>query len=148
MASHSVTWVQGAHVCIGSLDFIIRMERELVQAPTTIQPLHSASLDAIAETLEELQLHAPKARAPRSDQLLGFDYERLERQLGAFLGPRPSQEDLCRITFSLANVMMQLARGEPLSLEYLIRSAPTALSSALALISNDTYYSNKLKPQN
>ena len=41
----------------------------------------------IAEAIEELQLHAPEAHAPRSDQLLGFDYGRLEHQLGAFLGP-------------------------------------------------------------
>ena len=70
--------------------------------------------------LEELQLHAPEARALGSDQLLSFDYGRLERQLGAFLGPQPSREDLCHLTFSIANVMAQLAGGEPLSPEYLI----------------------------
>ena len=48
---------------------------------------HSVGLDTIAEVLEELQLHAPKACTPGSDQLSGFDYGRLERQLGAFLGP-------------------------------------------------------------
>jgi len=41
----------------------------------------------IAKVLEELQLHALEAHTPRSDQLLGFDYGRLERQLNAFLGP-------------------------------------------------------------
>ena len=41
----------------------------------------------IAEALEELQLHTQEAYAPRSDQLLDFDYGMLERQLGAFLGP-------------------------------------------------------------
>ena len=50
----------------------------MAQVPSAIQPLHSTSLDAIAEMLEELQLHAPKDRAPRSDQLLSFDYGRLE----------------------------------------------------------------------
>ena len=59
-------------------------------APIAVQPLHSAGLDTIAEALEELWLHATKAHALKSDQLLGFDYGRLERQLGAFLGPRPS----------------------------------------------------------
>jgi hypothetical protein len=34
-----------------------------------------------------LRLHAPKALAFGGDQLLDFDYERLERQLDAFLGP-------------------------------------------------------------
>ena len=66
------------------------MEGELEQVPTIDQPLHSAGLNAIAEVLEELQLHAPEAYAPGSDQLLGFDYGRLERQLDAFLGPQPS----------------------------------------------------------
>ena len=79
-----------------NLDFIVTTEGGLAQAPATIQPLHSAGLDTIAEVLEELQLHAPEARAPGSDQLLGFDYRRLEHQLGAFLG---------RLTFLFANVM-------------------------------------------
>ena len=33
----------------------------------------------IVEALEELQLHAPEAHIPGSNQLLGFDYGRLER---------------------------------------------------------------------
>ena len=62
----------------GDLDFIVMTEVELAMAPAAVQPLHSAGLDVIAETLEELQLHALEARAPGSDQLLGFDYGRLE----------------------------------------------------------------------
>ena len=108
------------HVHFGNLDFIITMGVELVQAPIAVQPLHSADLNTIAEALEELQLHALEAHALGSDQLLGFDYGRLERQLGAFLGPRPSLEDLYHLTFSFANVMAQLAGGEPLSPEYLM----------------------------
>ena len=87
MASHSISWVLGMHVCFGNLDFIVTMEGELAQVPTAVQPLHSTGLDAITEALEELRLHAPEARASGSDQLLGFDYRRLERQLGTFLGP-------------------------------------------------------------
>ena len=79
MASHGVSWVPDAHVRFGNLDFIVTTEGELAQAPTAIQPLHSAGLDAIAEALEELQLHAPEACALGSDQLLGFYYGRLER---------------------------------------------------------------------
>ena len=79
MASHGVSWVPGAHVCFRNLDFIITTEGELAQVPATIQPIHSTVLDTIAEALEELLLHAPKAHAPRSDQLLGFDHGRLER---------------------------------------------------------------------
>ena len=52
------------HVCFRDLDFIITMEGELAQAPAAIQPLRSASLNAIADALGELQLHAPEAHAP------------------------------------------------------------------------------------
>ena len=58
-----------------------------MQAPAAIQTLHFTGLDVIAEVLEELQMHAPEAHTPWSDQLLGFDYGSLERQLGAFLEP-------------------------------------------------------------
>ena len=61
---------------------------------------------SVVEALEELQLYAPEAHAPRSDKLLDFDYGRLEHQLDAFLGPRPSWEDLGRLMFSFVNVMM------------------------------------------
>ena len=127
MASHDITWVPGVHVHFGGLDFIITTKGELARAPIVIQPLHSASLDAVAEALEELWLHSPEAHAPGSSQLLDFDYRRLERQLGTFLGPQPSWEDLCHLTFSLTNIITWLAGGEPLSLEYLIWSTPTTL---------------------
>ena len=58
MANHYVSWVPDAHVRFGNLDFIVTTEGELAQAPIAVQPLHSAGLDAIAEALEELQLHA------------------------------------------------------------------------------------------
>ena len=79
MASHGMSWVLGAQVHFGDLDFIVTTEGELAQAPAAVQPLHSAGLDAIGEALEALQLHAQGARAPRGDQLLDFDYGRLER---------------------------------------------------------------------
>ena len=82
-------------------------------APAAVRPLHCTGLDVIAEALEELQLHAPEACALRSNQLLDFDYERLERQLGAFLGHQPSREDLCHLTLLFAIIMVQLARGSP-----------------------------------
>ena len=77
-------------MCFGDQDFIVTTEGELAMAPAAVRPLHSAGLDTIVEVLEELQLHAPKARGLGSDQLLDFDYGRLERQLSAFLGPRSS----------------------------------------------------------
>ena len=115
----------------GNLDFIITMEGELAQVSAAIQPLHSVGLDAIVEALEELQLHVSEARVPRSDKLLGFDYRRLERQLDALLGPQPSREDVRCLTFSFTNVMVQLDRGEPLSLEYLTRDVPIVFPFAL-----------------
>ena len=71
----------------GSLDFFVTVEGELARAPAPINPFHSIGLDVIVETLEELQLHAPEPHASGSNPLLDFDYERLERQLDAFLGP-------------------------------------------------------------
>ena len=79
MASHGISWAPGAHVRFENLDFIVTAEGELAQAPVAVQPLHSIGLDAITEALEELQLHAPEVHTPRSEQLLGFDYGRLER---------------------------------------------------------------------
>ena len=78
MANSNVSQVPGAHVCLGDLDFIVTTVGELVWAPAAIQPLHSAGLDAITEALEELQLHTPEAHALRNDQILDFDYGRLE----------------------------------------------------------------------
>ena len=79
MANHGISWVPGAHMHFGSLNFVITMEGELAQAPTITWLLHSTSLDAIDKAFEELRLHAPEACAPESDQLLNFDYGRLER---------------------------------------------------------------------
>ena len=54
MASHSVSWVPGAHVRFGNLDFIITTKGELAMAPAVIWPLHSTGFKVIAEALEEL----------------------------------------------------------------------------------------------
>ena len=54
MASHSVSYVPGAHVRFRNLDFIISMEGELAQVPAADQPLHSAGLDMIAKALDKL----------------------------------------------------------------------------------------------
>ena len=67
MASHNISWVPGAHVCLGDLDFIVTMEGKLEQASVAIQPLYFIALDVIAKALEELQLHALEANAPWGD---------------------------------------------------------------------------------
>ena len=59
MANHGISWVPGAHVRFGSLDFIITVGGELALAHAAIQSLPSISLN----------------------------HERLERQLGISLGP-------------------------------------------------------------
>ena len=84
MASHGVSWVPVAHMRFRSLDFIVATEGELAWAPAPVQLPRSTGLDAIVEALKKLQLRAPEAHVPGSDQLLGFDYGRLERQLDAF----------------------------------------------------------------
>jgi hypothetical protein len=59
----------------------------------------------IIEALEELHLSAPEAHALKRDQLLDFDFGRLEHQLAVYLGPHPSWEDLWALTFSFINIM-------------------------------------------
>ena len=54
MVSHDISWVPGAHVRFGDLDFIVTVEGELARAPVIAQPLHSIGLDTIAKALEEL----------------------------------------------------------------------------------------------
>ena len=44
MASHDISWVSGAHVRFGDLDFIITMGGELALAHAAIQPLPSIGL--------------------------------------------------------------------------------------------------------
>ena len=72
MASHRMSWVPGAHVRFGDLDFIVTVGGELALAHAAIQSLPS----------------------------IGFNYRRLERQPGVSLGPRPSREDPRRLTLS------------------------------------------------
>ena len=64
MASHGISLVSGAHVRFGDLDFIIMVGGKLALAHTTIQPVPSVGVDTVNEVVEELQLHAPGARAP------------------------------------------------------------------------------------
>jgi hypothetical protein len=66
------------------------MEGELVQAIAPTQSPSTTNLDAIVEALEDLQLSAPKARALKRDQLLDFDFGRLEHQLTVHLESHPS----------------------------------------------------------
>ena len=73
MASHSISWVPGTHMCFGDLHFIIMVGGELALAHAAIQPLPS----------------------------IGLNYGRLERQLGVSLGPQPSREDPRHLTLSL-----------------------------------------------
>ena len=67
MASRNVSWVLDVHMRFEDLDFIVMMKGELAMTPATVRPLHFAGLDAIAEALEELQLHTSEAYTPGSN---------------------------------------------------------------------------------
>ena len=67
MTNHGASWVLGMHMCFGSLVFIASMEGELVWASSPATPRQAVSLDKVIETLGELRLYTPEARAPRSD---------------------------------------------------------------------------------
>ena len=41
MANHAISWIPGAHMHFGDLDFIVTVGGELVLAHLTIQPLPS-----------------------------------------------------------------------------------------------------------
>ena len=77
MANHNVSWVPGAHVCFGSLDFAITVGGELLRVHAAIQSLPS----------------------------IGLDHERLGRQLGVSLGPQQSRENQRRLALSDDNDM-------------------------------------------
>ena len=59
MANHAISWVPGAHMHFGDLDFIVTVGGELALAHAAIQSLSS----------------------------IGFNYGRLERQPSISLGP-------------------------------------------------------------
>ena len=103
MANHNVSWVLGAHVCFGSLDFIITVGGELVRAHTAIRSL-----------------------SPN-----GLDHERLGRQLGVSLGPQQSRENQRRLALSNDDDMARPSGEGHLSSEHHVWSAPTAFSFGL-----------------
>jgi len=103
MANHGISWVTGAHVRFGSLDFIITVGEELVLAHAAIQSLPS----------------------------IGLNHERLGRQLGVSLGPQQSREDQHHLTISNTNDITWSSRGGSLSLERHVRSASIALPFGL-----------------
>ena len=131
MASFGERLAPGTHVRFGSLDFVATEEGKLTRAPVPAQLPHSTSLDTIIDTLGELRVNTLEARVPGGDKPPSFDWVRFERQLNAFLGPRPSQEDMSCLTFSLTNVTAQLAGGEPHSPHVSAPDAPTTFPFGL-----------------
>ena len=62
MASRDVSWVPGAHVCFGDLDFLINGEGEL-ELVTPLAPTSAdADLDAIVESLDGMHLCTPQGQ--------------------------------------------------------------------------------------
>jgi hypothetical protein len=74
---------------IGDLD-PTDMEEEFVLPSPTKSLSSPTNIDSISKSMVGLCLHANKARASGGVQPHGFDHPRLERQLDAILGPRPS----------------------------------------------------------
>ena len=75
MANYDVSWVPGAHVRFGSLDFIITVGGELVRANTAIRSLPSTALN----------------------------HKRLGRQLDVSLGSQQSRKNQRRLAPSSDN---------------------------------------------
>ena len=73
MANHAISWVSGAHVHFGDLDFIVTLGGELALAQTAVQSLPSVN----------------------------FSHRRLEGQPSDSLGPQSSREAPRCITLSL-----------------------------------------------
>jgi hypothetical protein len=121
MANHAGGWAPGALVRFGSLDFI---GGGLEQIRVPVQPAHTTNLNPVVEAFEGMRLRALEDRVSEDSGPLDFDYESLGSQLRVFLGPRSTQEDLHHVLFSLANVMAQLSKGEPLSPEIPTRGIP------------------------
>jgi len=125
MASHAGGWAPGTLVRFGSLDFIVTIDEglERIQIPT-----RPDSLEAVIEVLLGLRLRHQEEGVLLGSQRLDFDSARLGRQLRALLGPRSTQEDLCRAIFSLANVAALLTGGEPFSPDIVAEHPPRQCS--------------------
>jgi hypothetical protein len=128
---------------VGDLD-PIGVEGESV-LPSPAESLGSpANVNSISESMVGLCLHANEARASGGVRPHGFDHLRLERQLDAILGPRPSQEDLHRLRSISANVLSQLL-GEPL-LSPEISAAPAQMAWPYGLHNAAKTYSHLTRP--
>jgi hypothetical protein len=79
----------GSDEHVGDLDSI-GVERECVLPSPAESPDSPANVDFISESMAGLCLHASEAQTSEGTQPHHFDYPRLERQLDAILGPRPS----------------------------------------------------------
>ena len=64
MASHGISWVLGAYMHFGDLDFIITVEGELARTPAVVQTFHPVSLDTITKMLEGLWIIEGESFSP------------------------------------------------------------------------------------
>jgi hypothetical protein len=120
-------------VHFGSLDFIVTTGGGLKQIHVLVRPTRTANLDPVVEGFEGLRLHTLGGRASEGDWLLDFNSRRLRHKLRAFLGPRPTQEDLCQVLFSLTNITAQLSGGESLSPKIMAGNASTTFTYTMQL---------------
>jgi len=103
MANHDISWVPGAHMHFGSLDFIITGRGDLAWSHAAIQSLPSN----------------------------GHYHERLGRQLDVSHGPWESREKQHRLAIANGDSMARPSGERHLSPERHVRSAPTALPFGL-----------------
>jgi len=131
MASHGISWVPGAHVRFGDLDFIITAEGELTRALVVVQPFHSTSLDSIAEVLEQLRLHATGGPLPRERSAPRLRLWEVGASAWHLLGTPAVLGEPTPPHLLIRQHHGTAYQGEPLSPEYLIRSAPIVLPFGL-----------------
>ena len=127
MANYGFSLAPGAHVRLGTLDFLATEEGRLEWVGALAPPPPSTSLDSAVEVFEKLQLNAPAAHAPERNQLPDSSYGKLRVNLG----PPPSQEDLHALAFSFVNIVAELNGGEPISPDVSIRNASAAFPFGL-----------------
>jgi hypothetical protein len=129
--------------CVGDLDST-SVEGECVLLSPAESPDSPTNVDSIAESMAGLCLQANEAQASGGTQPHDFDYPRLERQLDAILGPRPSQEDLRHPYFVFTNTLSQPSGGPPLSSE--VSAAPAQLAWPYGLHNTARSYSRLTRP--
>lgn len=111
MASSTTPPTPGAFICFGTLVFPLSDAEGSLADLTSAQ---SPQTEQIGETGSAVRATAP---APLSPVHVAAErvFAALSTRLPLLLGPDPSQERFRDVTYSLANIVLQLACEEPLA---------------------------------